>query len=155
MRQIESRDRGTKRDFCPEMPGFVVPRDFSSGTVPQIFVPVPTVPWLWVPVPVPIMGICGTGPGSRHGPGTTAHPWLELSIAHSAIFHTIFSTFSAALVSNKSSYLFDEKSLITDFKFLFKVFIFLKVRCVIKWTHLVLIKSDHPIRDDNQQDINV
>ena len=58
---------------CPKMPGFVVPRDFSSGTVPQIFVPVPTFPWLWVPVPVPIIGICGTGPESRYYPGTTAH----------------------------------------------------------------------------------
>ena len=66
----------TDRDSCPEMSGFVVPRDFSIGTVPQIFVPVPTVPWLWVPVPIPIMVICGTGPGSRHYPGTTAHPWI-------------------------------------------------------------------------------
>ena len=79
-RILGHRDRpGTERDPCPEMPGFVVPRDFSSGTVPQIFVPVPTVPWLWVPVPVPIMGICGTGPGSRHCPGTTAHPCWGLS----------------------------------------------------------------------------
>ena len=47
LRPIESRDRlGTERNSCPKMPGFVVPRDFSSGNVPQIFVPVPTVPWL-------------------------------------------------------------------------------------------------------------
>ena len=29
--------RGTERDSCLEMPRFVVLRDFSSGTVPQIF----------------------------------------------------------------------------------------------------------------------
>ena len=25
-----------------------------------------------------LSGICGTGPGSRHCPGTTAHPWCCL-----------------------------------------------------------------------------
>ena len=35
------RDRpGTDRDSCPEMSGFFVPRDLSTETVPQIFVPV-------------------------------------------------------------------------------------------------------------------
>ena len=37
--------------FCPEMSGFVVQRDFNTGTVL----------WLWVPVPVQIPEICGTG----------------------------------------------------------------------------------------------
>ena len=46
LRQIESRDSGTDRESCPEMSGFVVPRDFSSRTVQLSFVPVPTVPWL-------------------------------------------------------------------------------------------------------------
>ena len=46
-RHIESLDRpGIDRDSCPEMSEFIVTLYFSSGTVPQIFVPVPTVPWL-------------------------------------------------------------------------------------------------------------
>ena len=71
-----------------------------DGTVPRLFVPVPqtsvpvpglsgilvpTVPWLWVPVSVPIMGICGTGPGSRHTPGTT-YPWLILKWLNFLLF---------------------------------------------------------------------
>ena len=49
-----------------------LPQQSNRMGVLQIFVLVPAVPWLWVPVP--IMRICGTGPGSRHCPGTTAHP---------------------------------------------------------------------------------
>ena len=59
MRQIESRDckgfafhriprqqdrPGTERASCPEMSGFVRPRDFRTRAVPKIFVPLPTVP---------------------------------------------------------------------------------------------------------------
>ena len=43
--------------------------------VPLKFVPVPLVPH--TSVPVPVMGICGTGPGSPHCPGTTDHPWAQ------------------------------------------------------------------------------
>ena len=46
LRHIESRDNGTDRDYCPEMAEFLVPRNFRTWTVLQIFVPVPTVPWL-------------------------------------------------------------------------------------------------------------
>ena len=74
-RVLLKSDSGTDRDSCPKMSGFVTLRDFSSGTVPQIFVPIPTSLWLWVPVP--IMGIRGLGPGSQHCPGTTAHPCLR------------------------------------------------------------------------------
>ena len=35
LRHIETPDSETDRDSCSEMSGFVVPRDFSSGTVPQ------------------------------------------------------------------------------------------------------------------------
>ena len=35
---------GTVRDSCPEISGFVVPRDFSTEIVPHIFSAVPTVP---------------------------------------------------------------------------------------------------------------
>ena len=31
---------------CPEMPRFVIPRDFSSWTVPQIIIPFSALPWL-------------------------------------------------------------------------------------------------------------
>ena len=76
MRQIEFRDSVTERklfashkipgqldrtetdrDSCPEMSGFVVPLDFSTGTVPQIFVPVSTV-------------VCRDGRLSRDNAGT-------------------------------------------------------------------------------------
>lgn len=46
------------RDSCPEISRFVVRRDFSTGTVPQMLVMVPTVPWLSVPgqPPSPVWG---------------------------------------------------------------------------------------------------
>ena len=31
---------------CPEMPRFVIPQDFSSSTVSQIFIPFSALPWL-------------------------------------------------------------------------------------------------------------
>ena len=44
------KSAGTERDSLFDTSGFFVPRDFSNGTVQQIFVPVWTVS---VPVPIP------------------------------------------------------------------------------------------------------
>ena len=92
MHQIESRDTETERDLhhiefrdsgtVPELTGILVPRcrDFSTETVPQIFVPVSTVPWLCVPVPE----ICGTGPGIPNKSWDT-RPFLRILIYENSI----------------------------------------------------------------------
>ena len=63
------------------VPRIFVPSCLSRGTIMRVSPakicpgPAPDCPVAFSPGP--IIGICGPGPGSRHCPGTTAHPWLE------------------------------------------------------------------------------
>ena len=58
--------------------GFGCPRDFCPGTVPAIFVPVPSVPGESVPIPVPRPGICVPGRKSHGIPVPLPIPGEEL-----------------------------------------------------------------------------
>ena len=82
MRQIEFRDctglafhiipgkrdrLGTERDSCPEISGFGVPRDFSTGTALSLG-------------PGIALRYRFAGPGSRHCPVTTAYLTFYLPV---------------------------------------------------------------------------
>ena len=88
-RRLLSRYRSHGTQKAPEQIGTCVSWDSPASpdiyklnyiktkkkrTVPQIFVPFPTVPWLWVPVP----GICGTGIGIPTNPRSTAIIYMDI-----------------------------------------------------------------------------